>query len=518
VWFDAIGVTGNVAALTDKRALSDNVLGVLGAMDEEGKLASEYSLALGSTGDVDALTDPAFLASLKGISEPLRAEVLSGVWYSRSAGWATPGVIRQISSGEIDVWRDIARMPADACAPHVVIVGLNDGHDRGSKYVAQSMKDSGFDVIYVSGDAKSPEEIVKIARIEGASAIGFSLMGDSYQRIVSDVLRQIKVQGISGISIFGGGTICQHASDILQRAGVRMFGQGYAQNDLEKFLTGSTMPRPQQTPSQSGHGLSISVPASAVQGRTHAPVTASISSSGGRRWQEATHTLLIGGQAAFNAYLRSESVFGVPSSDLDDELKRSKKLFEHAALNNTRANGARKTVLEGDMLFSNKAVPGIIVSKTSNSQAVVMKVNHASLYAIRAVLPSGSMRSGRVGSAQQISGCDEAHSPFMFPAIATPSLSAFSMRYSLLGSRIDAWVMAYDGISGSRMPLPALQKPVASRCIAKVPHSISKSIGHGLLLLKKSFRGANARRKAGIAQEGVAKIRAFLPFDTPTKV
>lgn len=50
-----------------------------------------------------------------------------------------------------------------------------DGHDRGAKVVARTLRDAGCEVIY-TGLHQSPEEIVTTAIQEDADAIGLSIL------------------------------------------------------------------------------------------------------------------------------------------------------------------------------------------------------------------------------------------------------------------------------------------------------------------------------------------------------
>ena len=53
-------------------------------------------------------------------------------------------------------------------------VGL-DGHDRGVKVVARTLRDAGMDVVY-SGLHRSPEEVVAAAVQEDVDVLGVSLL------------------------------------------------------------------------------------------------------------------------------------------------------------------------------------------------------------------------------------------------------------------------------------------------------------------------------------------------------
>ena len=48
-----------------------------------------------------------------------------------------------------------------------------DGHDRGAKFIAQALRDAGFEVVY-TGIRRSPEEIAAAAIQEDVAAVGLS--------------------------------------------------------------------------------------------------------------------------------------------------------------------------------------------------------------------------------------------------------------------------------------------------------------------------------------------------------
>jgi len=81
-----------------------------------------------------------------------------------------------------------------------------DGHDRGAKYVAQILRDAGFEVIY-TGIRRSPEQIVQAAIQEDVAGIGLSLLSGAHLALFQRVLDLLREQGASDILVFGGGTI-----------------------------------------------------------------------------------------------------------------------------------------------------------------------------------------------------------------------------------------------------------------------------------------------------------------------
>ena len=56
-----------------------------------------------------------------------------------------------------------------------------DGHDRGAKFIAQALRDAGFEVVY-TGIRRSPEEIAAAAVQEDVDAVGL----DADDTVVTD--------------------------------------------------------------------------------------------------------------------------------------------------------------------------------------------------------------------------------------------------------------------------------------------------------------------------------------------
>ena len=81
-----------------------------------------------------------------------------------------------------------------------------DGHDRGAKYVAQILRDAGFEVIY-TGIRCSPEQIVEAAIQEDVSGIDLSLLSGAHLVQFGRVMELLHERGADDIVVFGGGTI-----------------------------------------------------------------------------------------------------------------------------------------------------------------------------------------------------------------------------------------------------------------------------------------------------------------------
>lgn len=240
-WFNSVGRTGNVSALASKEVLSDSVLD---AINGNAKVAGDLSYAIGETGKLYALTNEEFLEDFRGLTPDKRSELLSAAWCTgRVEEFTNKETIGKVAGGELDLWKDIKRAVdwehRAKTSRRVVIARLGDDeHDRGAKLVVQSLINSGFNVTYLN-NPRSPEEIAQAAISSGASAIGFSMTGDSHYSIAARIQMHIRAQGLDNIAIFGGGLITQSAAGYLQQSGVRIFAQGATKNEMVAFLNAS---------------------------------------------------------------------------------------------------------------------------------------------------------------------------------------------------------------------------------------------------------------------------------------
>ena len=64
----------------------------------------------------------------------------------------------------------------------VAKIGL-DGHDRGAKVIATSLRDAGMEVIY-TGLRQTPEMVVNAALQEDVDAIGISILSGAHMALV----------------------------------------------------------------------------------------------------------------------------------------------------------------------------------------------------------------------------------------------------------------------------------------------------------------------------------------------
>jgi len=101
-----------------------------------------------------------------------------------------------------------------------------DGHDRGAKVIASSLRDAGMEVIYL-GLRQSPEMIVNAAVQEDVDVISLSILSGAHMTIFPEVLKLMKEMKIDDVLLTGGGIIPDKDMEALSEMGVgRLFGPG----------------------------------------------------------------------------------------------------------------------------------------------------------------------------------------------------------------------------------------------------------------------------------------------------
>ncbi len=101
----------------------------------------------------------------------------------------------------------------------VAKVGL-DGHDRGVKIVARTLRDAGMDVIY-TGLHRTPEEVVEAAIQEDVDVIGVSILSGAHMTVFPRLVALLKERGADDILVVGGGVIPDDDLPRLKALGVK---------------------------------------------------------------------------------------------------------------------------------------------------------------------------------------------------------------------------------------------------------------------------------------------------------
>lgn len=107
----------------------------------------------------------------------------------------------------------------------VAKVGL-DGHDRGAKVIATSLRDAGMEVIY-TGLRQTAEMVVNTALQEDVDAIGVSILSGAHNTVFPKILRLMKEKKMDDVLLTGGGIIPEDDMKVLNEMGVgRLFPPG----------------------------------------------------------------------------------------------------------------------------------------------------------------------------------------------------------------------------------------------------------------------------------------------------
>jgi methylmalonyl-CoA mutase C-terminal domain/subunit len=81
-----------------------------------------------------------------------------------------------------------------------------DGHDRGAKIVARTLRDAGFEVIF-TGIRKRIEEIVTMALQEDVAVVGLSILSGAHLSLTTRTVDALRAAGAGDIAVIVGGTI-----------------------------------------------------------------------------------------------------------------------------------------------------------------------------------------------------------------------------------------------------------------------------------------------------------------------
>jgi methylmalonyl-CoA mutase C-terminal domain/subunit len=107
-----------------------------------------------------------------------------------------------------------------------------DGHDRGAKVVARSLRDAGMEVIY-TGIRQTPEMIVETALQEDVDVVGLSSLSGVHLELFPEVIKLLAARDMKDVIVVAGGIIPEDDIPALREMGVRaVFGPGTPLADI----------------------------------------------------------------------------------------------------------------------------------------------------------------------------------------------------------------------------------------------------------------------------------------------
>jgi methylmalonyl-CoA mutase C-terminal domain/subunit len=117
----------------------------------------------------------------------------------------------------------------------VAKVGL-DGHDRGARIIATTLRDAGMEVIY-TGLRQTPEMVVNAALQEDVDAIGISILSGAHNTVFPKIIRLMKEYEMDDVLLTGGGIIPEEDMRSLNEMGVgRLFPPGTPTTEIADYI------------------------------------------------------------------------------------------------------------------------------------------------------------------------------------------------------------------------------------------------------------------------------------------
>lgn len=111
-----------------------------------------------------------------------------------------------------------------------------DGHDRGAKVVARTLRDAGHEVIY-TGLRRTAQQIVETVRDEDARFLGLSSLSGAHSHLFPKVCELLVKEGLEDVIVFGGGIIPHEDRPELFNAGIKaIFGPGTPTSEILEFI------------------------------------------------------------------------------------------------------------------------------------------------------------------------------------------------------------------------------------------------------------------------------------------
>lgn len=111
-----------------------------------------------------------------------------------------------------------------------------DGHDRGAKVVARSLRDAGMEVVY-TGIRQTPQMIAEAALQEDVQVIGLSILSGAHLGLFPRVIEELKSRGVDDVLLFAGGIIPDDDVVEVKRIGFKgVFGPGTDTRDIIDFV------------------------------------------------------------------------------------------------------------------------------------------------------------------------------------------------------------------------------------------------------------------------------------------
>lgn len=114
-----------------------------------------------------------------------------------------------------------------------------DGHDRGAKIIARSLRDAGMEVIY-TGLRQTPEQIAASSIQEDVDVVAVSILSGAHNHLLPKIVKLLEENGADDILVICGGIIPEDDIPFLKESGVsEVFTPGTATQDVVQYIKDS---------------------------------------------------------------------------------------------------------------------------------------------------------------------------------------------------------------------------------------------------------------------------------------
>ena len=114
-------------------------------------------------------------------------------------------------------------------------VGL-DGHDRGAKIVAHTLRDAGMEVIF-TGIRQSVEQIVNASIQEAVDVLDLSFLAGDHLILVPKVMEGLRKKGKEDVMVLVGGIILKsHITELMKTGIEKVFPPGTPPEEIADYI------------------------------------------------------------------------------------------------------------------------------------------------------------------------------------------------------------------------------------------------------------------------------------------
>lgn len=111
-----------------------------------------------------------------------------------------------------------------------------DGHDRGAKLLANSLRNASMEVIY-TGLRQTPDQIAQTALQEDVDVVALSCLSGAHDHLFPKTVKRLREIGMGDVPVIGGGIIPKMDIMKLKEAGIQeVFTPGSSIKDIVAYI------------------------------------------------------------------------------------------------------------------------------------------------------------------------------------------------------------------------------------------------------------------------------------------